>query len=149
MTKFRVFHHTLDVNKFIVWMLLTKVIEENKKALILVPSKTFADALDDYLWKFSKFSFLPHCLAEHKNAKLTPVIIASEKTDERYIETRDVVIVVGDMVPNFVTSFVDSAIVIRGDYEENEFLQERIKRLKDKGHECIIHSLKDSDLWDK
>jgi DNA polymerase IIIc chi subunit len=66
-----------DTNDFL-YIFLSKVYNEQKKALVYFPEKAKRESLDTSLWTKKKLDFLPHSLNTDNGADITPIVITSQ-----------------------------------------------------------------------
>lgn len=70
-----------DINPFL-YTFLSKIIANNKKAIIYSDNEEKMKKLDDTLWTMKKTDFLPHLLYTDKGAEDTPILLSNTKENE-------------------------------------------------------------------
>lgn len=55
--------------------LLEKIISSNTQALVICPTESRANRLDETLWTFADVSFLPHATTAHATPQTQPVLL--------------------------------------------------------------------------
>lgn len=57
--------------------LCAKAVQQGLRTVVHVPDEHLAGQFDKLLWTFTPTGFVPHCRADSKLAKVTPVIMSS------------------------------------------------------------------------
>jgi len=95
-------------------------------------------ALDRLLWTFSAGSFVPHALNSKETDLRTPVIIGQETPPA---ELDDVLINLGNDVPDVFSRFGRVAEIVGGDESAKTCARERFRFYRDRGYPLETHHL--------
>ena len=94
------FYQTNDLIHKSIAPILTKILEDGKRALIFSKNQELLNQIDEGLWSFSKTKFIPHGLAqeeipplkqpilltkEPKNLNAANYLIMLDKTDDDFV----------------------------------------------------------------
>ena len=98
-----------------------------------------AERLDELLWTFRDGSFVPHGLAGSQDGTETsPIVIGCS---EDGVETRDLLINLGDEIPTFAEGFPRVAELVTSDENSRQMSRKRYASYRDSGHELNTHNL--------
>ena len=132
MTEIRVYHGVRARERFLARLLVSKLLPQSMQAVIVVSDKYAAEALDDKLWTAEDISFIPHCLASHKLADATPVIITTQSSVAT-AKVRDVMVIMGSQLPNEAISHQQAVLIMSEGLNENDDLAKNLRDLQERG----------------
>ena len=108
---------------------------------VYIHAKSRADAerLNDLLWTFRDGSFVPHGLAgRNDGTEDSPIMIGS---DADGVQSRDLLINLGDDIPSFAEGFPRVAELVTSDETSRQLSRKRYATYRDQGHELNTHKL--------
>jgi len=118
-----------------------KALLKEKHVFIHTDKPPHSQRLDEVLWTFSPGSFVPHRIVDDDNTAdaSEPVLIGtgSEPTGERW----DVLINLGNEVPEFFSRYDRIAEVVDGNTERREFGRKRFRFYRDRGYKLDTHNI--------
>ena len=100
-------------------------------------SEAQAQQLDDLLWTWRDGSFVPHELDKSGNGQ-APVVIGQNSGSTQHT---DLLINLGDSVPESVTRFGRIAEVVNGDPASRNSGRKRFRYYRDQGYTLETHKL--------
>ncbi|HSW19244.1 MAG TPA: DNA polymerase III subunit chi [Ramlibacter sp.] len=101
--------------------------------------------LDAALWTFSPTDFVAHCLspgAPHALAERTPIVLSATVRDAA---DRQVLVNLGDAVPEGFEGFERLIEVVTGDEADRQRARARWKHYAERGYSIVRHDLKLKD----
>ena len=102
-------------------------------------SRTDAEHLDDLLWTFRDGSFVPHGLAGANDGTETSAVVIG--SDPHGVESRDLLINLGDEIPSFANGFPRVAELVSSDENCRRLSRKRYSEYRDQGHTINTHNL--------
>ena len=125
------------------YMLACKLAEKawrlDNTVYIHTRSRADAEQLDELMWTFRDGSFVPHGLAgRNDGTEASPIMIGSE---DRGIDSRDLLINLGDEIPAFAEGFPRVAELVTSDESCRNLSRKRYATYRDQGHELNTHKL--------
>ena len=97
-----------------------------------------ARTLDRLLWTFNAGSFVPHALHSEEMDPRMPVVIGEAQMP---VELNDVLINLGDNVPEIFSRFDRVAEIVGGDESSKTNARERFRFYRDRGYPLETHQL--------
>jgi DNA polymerase-3 subunit chi len=97
-----------------------------------------AGKLDDLLWTFKQGSFIPHCLSSAGEFAESGIVIGY---GDLPAISPQVLINIGDKVPEFFTRFERIAEIVAGDEHTRQVARERFKFYRERGYPLETHEL--------
>lgn len=102
-------------------------------------NRSEAERLDELLWTFRDGSFVPHTLSDAvDDVEAAPVLIGSDSND---VESRDLLINLGDEIPAFADAFPRVAEVVSADEDCRRTSRKRFAQYRDQGLDIQTHKL--------
>jgi DNA polymerase-3 subunit chi len=98
-----------------------------------------AERLDELMWVFRDGSFVPHGLAGSRDGTEASPIVIGCRTDD--VESRDLLINLGDDIPAFAGGFPRVAELVTSDEQCRSLSRQRYAAYRDQGHELNTHNL--------
>ena len=119
--------------------LAEKAYRLNNTVHIKVTDAAAGQQLDDLLWTFRDGSFVPHEISATASAEpVSPVTIGH---DDRPEVKPDLLINLGDAIPENMSSFPRVAEVVTSDESSKTQSRERFAQYRDQGHTLNTHKL--------
>ena len=100
------FYYIKSDFKILVTRLCEKLIKESYKVLIKVGSKKEQEELDDYLWSYEQYSFLPHRTSLDAFDNKEKIVILKEGEEEIFLKSGFNTIIVS---PSVITNKIISS----------------------------------------
>lgn len=127
--------------------LLEKVLENQKRAVILCSSSERLDFLNASLWTTGKLSFIPHGSEKEGFSKEQPVWLTTK--DENPNGAQFLILTEGSECPS-LASYERCLDLFDGNDEETVLkARERWKKYKDAGHNVTYWKQSESGAWEK
>ena len=101
--------------------------------------RAHAERLDELLWTFRDGSFVPHGLADRNDGTESSPIVIGCSTDG--VEARDLLINLGDEIPEFAQGFPRVAELVTSDDNCRSLSRKRYAAYRDQGHDLTTHKL--------
>ena len=101
--------------------------------------RAHAERLDELLWTFRDGSFVPHGLADRNDGTESSPIVIGCNTDG--VEARDLLINLGDEIPEFAQGFPRVAELVTSDDNCRSLSRKRYAAYRDQGHDLTTHKL--------
>ena len=126
MTSIKVnFYYIKSDFKILVTKLCEKLIKERYKVLIKVGSKKEQEELDDYLWSYEEYSFLPHRTSLDAFDNDEKIIILNGDEEETFLESGfNTIIISPSVIANKIigsyNQFFFCYLTERNDYENHK-----------------------------
>lgn len=137
------FYHDADDRIAVACRLVAKALQQKHRVLIYAPDGTLAQTVDQMLWNLPQTGFIPHCMAEHKLAAETPVLIAR---DEQTHGHDDVLVNLHDEWPPDFARFNRVLEVVSREDADKQWARARFKFYKDRGYPIQAHSLSEAKV---
>jgi DNA polymerase III subunit chi len=118
--------------------LVEKILQQPRRIYLHTAGEAEARALDRLLWTFRDGSFLPHGLAGQVAAELNPILVG---WGEDPGAESDVLINLGDQVPQFFSRFDRVAECIDQDPRGRAAGRERFRFYRDRGYPLQTHKV--------
>lgn len=118
--------------------LAEKAYKLDNRVHIHVASPESASRIDDLLWTFRDGSFVPHELLQTPGAPASPVTISCDRFPS---VDCDLLINLGDSVPDAAGSFPRVAEVVTSDDECKSLSRQRFVDYREQGHTLDTHNL--------
>lgn len=115
-----------------------KAYAQKKKLLIFAPALDTARRIDNLLWTWQQFSFVPHCLASNPLAARTPILITAESESPPECE---VLLNLGDECPPFFERYERLLEIVGQDDAGRSLGRGRFKFYKERGYAIDTHDL--------
>jgi DNA polymerase-3 subunit chi len=132
------FYHGAEDRIAVACRLIGKALQQKMRVLVYTPDKATAQAIDQMLWAAPQIAFIPHCMAGHKLAAETPVLIAQ---DAQSIPHDEVLLNLHEEWPPAFSRYQRLLEIVT--HDENDKLQarNRYKFYKDRGYPIQTHNL--------
>lgn len=118
--------------------IVEKAYGQNNRVYIYLPDPQQAKQLDDLLWVFNQGSFIPHCQQADSQQTSSPVLIGEGDPPE---QQQDVLINLGNNVPNFFSRFERVVEIVSGDENTRNLARNRFKFYRERGYPLESHEL--------
>ena len=119
--------------------LAEKAYKLDNRVHIHVSEPEAATRLDDLLWTFRDGSFVPHeLLGNSPGESASPITIGTDRFPD---DQCDLLINLGDSIPNEANSFPRVAEVVTSDVECKSLSRQRFVDYRDQGHTLDTHNL--------
>jgi DNA polymerase-3 subunit chi len=120
--------------------LAAKAMQQSVKVLIYAPAAEVAERIDRMLWLAPPTGFVPHCMAHHKLAPETPVLIARGADDLPHDE---LLLNLHDEWPAPFARFRRLAEIVSCDEADRQRARGRFKFYRDRGYQIQTHRIGD------
>ena len=118
--------------------LSVKAVRQNARLFVLTQDREATDRVDRYLWTQPAIGFLPHCQANHKLARRTPIIV-DHLTDSLVHE--QVLVNFSDDCSSVFSRFERLIEIVGLEEDEKVRARQRFKFYRDRGYELRAHDL--------
>lgn len=132
------FYHGAEDRIAVACRLIGKALQQKMRVLVYAPDKALAHAIDQSLWTAPQISFIPHCMAGHKLAAETPVLIAG---DAQIVPHDEVLLNLHDEWPPSFSCFQRLLEIVGRDENDKLQARARYKFYKDRGYPIQTHNL--------
>ncbi|MFT6332730.1 MAG: DNA polymerase IIIc chi subunit [Lentimonas sp.] len=124
--------------------ILTKILQDDKKAFIFCQNEKQLEEIDNGLWNFSKTKFIPHCTKNDKlNLEEQPILISN---DQENLNRANYLIKLNEASEEFLVGF-EKIFYFFGDGNLGE-ARKLWKSYKDKSYELNFYK-KEGASWKK
>ena len=115
-----------------------KAFAQRLRVLVYAPEGDVAKAIDRVLWTTPAIGFVPHCMADHRLAAETPVVIARGADDAPHDE---VLVNLDHAWPPSFARFQRLVEIVTRDEDDKRAARERYRFYRDRGYPIHTHSL--------
>ena len=133
------FYHEAEDRLAVACKLVAKAAQQRLRVVIYAPDEGVARNADEMLWTTPPIAFVPHCMAEHKLAPETPVLIA--RSENASAPHDDVLINLHDEWPPFFARFQRLIEIVGRDDADKQQARARFRFYKDRGYPIQAHNL--------
>ena len=119
--------------------LAAKAVQQQLRVVMYAPSGEVAHAVDQMLWTTPPLAFVPHCMAEHRLAAETPVLVA--RGDTEAMPHDDVLVNLHDEWPPSFARFQRLIEIVSRDDDDKQNARARFRFYKDRGYLIQTHNL--------
>lgn len=124
----------------LVCRIAEKAVQLDNHVYIHTESPTQGRKLDELLWTFSQNSFVPHRLLEQgMRQSIEPVLIGCDTEPSR--ERCDLLLNLGEDVPDFFSRYARVAEVVDADTRRRELGRQRYRYYRDRGYRLNTHQM--------
>jgi DNA polymerase-3 subunit chi len=121
--------------------LAAKALAQNLRVLLYAPDGDVAAAIDRLMWTTPAISFVPHVMAEHRLAAVTPIVIARGADDAPHDQ---VLMNLDRSWPPAFARFQRLIEIVTRVEEDRLAARERYRFYRDRGYPINTHSLADA-----
>lgn len=132
------FYHGAQDRIAVACRLIDKALQQKLRVLVYAPDKAIAHAIDQSLWTAAHTAFIPHCMAEHRLAAETPVLIAC---DANTVPHDEVLLNLHDEWPPSFSRFQRLLEIVGREEHDKLQARTRYKFYKDRGYPIQTHNL--------
>lgn len=133
------FYHEAEDRLGVACRLVGKAVRQNLRVVVYAPDGEMAHAVDQLLWTAPPIAFVPHCMAAHRLAAETPVLIARD--DAATPQHDDVLINLHDEWPPAFARFERLIEIVGRDETDKQLARTRFRFYKDRGYPIQAHNL--------
>ncbi len=133
------FYHDAEDRLGVACRLVGKAVQQQLRVVIYAPDGETAHAVDQLLWTAPPIAFVPHCMAEHRLAAETPVLIARD--DAETPQHDNVLINLHDEWPPAFARFERLIEIVGRDEADRQRARTRFRFYKDRGYPIQAHNL--------
>lgn len=128
-------------------VLLEKTLARGWRAVVQTASREYAEALDSHLWTYREDSFLPHGLADERDAPRYPIVVTPETLNPNGAQVR--FIVEGAPLPQ--ASDYARVVLLFDGRDESAVAAARAgwKAAKAAGHDVTYWQQSETGKWEK
>lgn len=123
----------------LAWRVAERAMRAGRKVYVHTAGAEQADAIDRHFWEDPLAGFLPHVRAGEASAATAPVVIGHGDDPG---EHHDVLLNLGDTVPDFFSRFGRVAEMVTGNENERRDARARWKFYRDRGFPVHDHRLR-------
>lgn len=127
-----------DSRARLAWRVAERAMRAGRRVYVHTGGEQQASAIDQHFWAHPPAGFLPHALAGEASASDTPVVIGHGDDPG---EHQDVLLNLGEQVPDFFSRFSRVAEMVTGDENERRVARSRWKFYRDQGFPVHDHRL--------
>lgn len=138
MTRIDFYHEAAD-RLNVACRLADKAVRQNLRVVIYAPDATLAHTIDQLLWTAVPIAFVPHCMAQHRLAAETPVLIAHD--DAPTPQHDNVLINLHDEWPPAFARFERLVEIVSREEADRAHARARFRFYKDRGYPIQAHNL--------
>jgi DNA polymerase-3 subunit chi len=117
--------------------LVRKVRAAGLKVVLFADSREQMAALDEMLWTFSEYDFLPHVIAGDELAAQTPVVLTDDA--EQPLPHHQVLLNLSQRMPEHFARFERMVEIVSTDEEDLLAGRERYKQYQQRGYPLTHH----------
>lgn len=121
----------------LAWRVAERALRAGRQVYVHTSNADQARIVDEHFWRDPAAGFLPHALQEEAGA--TPVVIGHRDDPGDH---HDVLLNLGDSVPDFFSRFSRVAEMVTGDENERRAARGRWKFYRDRGFPVHDHRLR-------
>jgi DNA polymerase-3 subunit chi len=121
-----------------IFRLAGKALEQGKRVLVHAPDQAEARRVDQMLWSIQPTGFLAHCLADHRLAAVTPLLVGHA---EQAAGCDEVLLNLCPEVPAFFSRFERLLEIVTTDEQDRQYAQQRWRFYKDRGYPLDSHRM--------
>ena len=132
------FYHDAPDRLEVAVRIAQKAYAAGNRMLVVAPDANIREAFDRLLWTHGQSNFVPHCLAEHRLAAETPVVIAKDVPEQF---SADVLLNLGDDQPQQYDRFDRIIEIVSRDGDDAPAARLRFRDYRNAGHEVNSHRL--------
>jgi DNA polymerase-3 subunit chi len=126
------FHHDAPDKLGLACLLVGRLFQAGRKAVLFAPDAAIAQRIDHLLWSQPALGFVPHVAAGHRLAAETPVIISARLDDTPHDDV--LVNLDGELPPGFAR-FRQLVEIVGMDDADRLPARQRFKFYRDRGYE--------------
>jgi len=126
------FYSNAESRLHTVCQLVAKAFAQRMQVAVFAPDAELARTLDRMLWTFQATAFVPHCMAQDRLARQTPVVIGARPEDAGHDE---LLVNLASDCPALFSRFRRLIEVVGRDDEDRSAARNRWRFYKERGYE--------------
>lgn len=137
MTRIEFYSNVADKQHLLI-SLVEKALLKHRQVTVFTENIETAMRISNGLWQLHSASFLPHVMAEHRNAVKTPIVIACKQNAVGQIDEPiqdELLINLTAQQPQFFSRFTQLIEMVSNDELDKLSARKRFKFYRDRGYE--------------